>query len=77
MLAGSEWLSQLSIRRNEMPNSAMDNLTSASTDQQVQEAISAEIELCMKEPGAEQKACAGRAYGMARDKTGKELNYGK
>ena len=60
-----------------MPNPAMEALTSDSTDAQVQDAISAEIELCMKEPGADQKACAGRAYGMARDKTGKELNYGK
>ncbi len=65
-----------------MPNPTMDNLTSESTDQQVQEAISAEIELCMNQPapaGAEdqQKYCAGKAYGMAREKTGKELNYGK
>ena len=60
-----------------MPNSAMENLTSDSTDQQIQEAISREIEICMGEPGADQKACAGKAYGMARDKTGKELNYGK
>jgi len=60
-----------------MPNSAMENLTSESTDQQIQEAISREIELCMKEEGADQKACAGKAYGMARDKTGKALNYGK
>lgn len=60
-----------------MPNSAMDNLTSSSTEQQVQEAISAEIELCMKKEGADQKACAGKAYGMARDKTGKSLDYGK
>jgi len=65
-----------------MPNSAMDNLTSESTDQQVQAAVSAEIELCMNQPappGAEdqQKYCAGKAYGMAREKTGKELNYGK
>jgi len=55
----------------------MEALTADSTDAQVQGAISAEIEICMKEPGADQKACAGRAYGMARDKTGKELNYGK
>jgi len=62
-----------------MPNAAMDNLTSNSTDQQVQDAISAEIELCMNQPappGAEdqQKYCAGKAFGMAREKTGKELN---
>ena len=65
-----------------MPNSMMDNLGKDSTDQHIHEAISAEIEMCMKEPppeGAEnhQKYCAGKAYGMARGKTGKELNYGK
>ncbi len=65
-----------------MPNPAMDKLTKDSNDQQVQDAISAEIEMCMKEPppeGAEnhQKYCAGKAYGMAREKTGKELNYGR
>ena len=64
-----------------MPNPTMDNLTAESTDQQVQDAISAEIELCMGQPappGAEdqQKYCAGKAYGMAREKTGKELAYG-
>lgn len=65
-----------------MPNSAMDNLTSESTEQQIQEAISREIEICMGQPapeGAEdkQKYCAGKAYGMAREKTGKSLNYGR
>ena len=65
-----------------MPNPSMDNLTSESTEQQVQEAISKEIEICMGQPapaGAEdqQKYCAGKAYGMAREKTGRELNYGK
>jgi len=64
-----------------MPNPAMDSLTSESTDQQIQDAISKEIELCMSQPappGAEdqQKYCAGKAYGMAKSKTGKELNYG-
>ena len=60
-----------------MPNPKMAALTKDSTDPQVQEAISSEIEMCMKEPGAESKACAGKAYGIAREKTGKELNYGK
>ena len=60
-----------------MPNPKMEALSSSSTEAQVQDAISSEIEICMKEAGADQKACAGRAYGMARDKTGKELNYGK
>ena len=61
-----------------MPNPKMDALNKNSTDPQIQEAISAEIEHCMsKEPGAESKTCAGRAYGIARQKTGKELNYGR
>ena len=60
-----------------MPNPKMDALTKGSSDQQVQEAISAEIETCMSQPGADQKACAGRAYGMAREATGKELNLGQ
>lgn len=60
-----------------MPNPAMEKLTKDSSDKQIQDAISAEIETCMGEPGADQKACAGRAYGMARQATGKELNYGQ
>jgi hypothetical protein len=65
-----------------MPNPAMDSLTKESNHQQIQEAVSSEIEMCMKEPappGAEdkQKYCAGKAYGMARSKTGQALNYGK
>ncbi len=65
-----------------MPNAAMDALSPDSNDQQVQDAISSEIEMCMKEPpppGADnqQKYCAGKAYGMARSATGKELNYGR
>ena len=60
-----------------MPNPKMAALTKDSSHQQIQEAISAEIEICMNEGGKDQKACAGRAYGMARDKTGKSLDYGK
>lgn len=60
-----------------MPNPKMEALNKDSTDAQIQEAISAEIETCMHEPGAEQKACAGRAYGMARSATGKALEYGR
>ena len=60
-----------------MPNSKMDMLTKDSSHNQVQEAISDEMEACMSKPGADQKACAGRAYGMAREKTGKPLDYGK
>lgn len=58
-----------------MPNPAMEKLSGSSSEAQIQDAISKEIEICMKQPGATQKACAGRAYGMAREKTGKELNY--
>jgi hypothetical protein len=57
-----------------MPNTAMDNLSPDSNDSQIQEAISAEMEICMQEPGADQKSCAGKAYGMAREKTGKPLD---
>lgn len=60
-----------------MPNPKMEALNENSTDAQIQEAINAEIELCTGEPGADQKACAGRAYGMARQKTGKALDYGR
>lgn len=60
-----------------MPNPKMDALNENSSDAQIQEAISAEIEVCMSQPGADQKACAGRAYGMARQATGKPLDYGK
>jgi len=60
-----------------MPNPKMDALTKDSSEDQIQDAISAEIELCMGQPGAEQKACADRAYGMAREATGKALDYGR
>lgn len=60
-----------------MPNPKMEALTKDSTDPQIQEAISEEIRICMGEPGADQKACAGRAYGMARSATGKALEYGR
>jgi len=55
----------------------MSALTKDSSPEQIREAISAEIEICMGEPGAEQRACAGKAYGMAREKTGKALDYGR
>ena len=60
-----------------MPNPKMAALTKDSSHQQIQEAISAEIEICMKEGDRDQKACAGKAYGMARQATGKSLDYGK
>ena len=60
-----------------MPNPKMEALTKDSSEGQIQEAINAEIETCMGEPGADQKACAGRAYGMAREATGKALDYGR
>jgi len=60
-----------------MPNPKMAALTKDSSEGQIREAITAEIETCMGEPGAERKACAGKAYGIAREKTGKALDYGK
>lgn len=53
---------------------AVDNLNKNSTEDQIREAISATIEQLIKE-GKTQKEAAGQAYNMARDKTGKELNY--
>ena len=60
-----------------MPNPKMDALTKDSSTDQINEAISSEIEQCMREPGAEQKACAGKAFGMAREATGKALDIGR
>ena len=60
-----------------MPNPAMEKLTKDSSPEQIRDAISSEIQTCMREPGADQKAYAGRAYGMAREKTGKALDYGR
>ena len=55
----------------------VERLTAESHDPAVQEAISLSIEQCMKEGGKSQEECAAMAYEMARDKTGKELGYGK
>ncbi|KKL78087.1 hypothetical protein LCGC14_2028370 [marine sediment metagenome] len=60
-----------------MPNPKMEALNKTSSDKQIQEAISAEVQTCMGEPGAEQKACAGKAFGIARQKTGKALDLGR
>lgn len=56
----------------------VESLTKDSGDEQIQEAISASIEACMKEKefnGAPPttKRCAAAAYNIAREKTGKEL----
>jgi hypothetical protein len=62
-----------------MPNKPMDSLNDKSTDPQTQEAISSEIEACMSvptEPGIsdidKRKMCAGKAYGMMRERTGRK-----
>jgi len=63
----------------------VENLTPDSPLTSIREAISASIEQCMREPIPEgydvqeankQKWCAGKAYGIARDKTGQELAEG-
>ena len=56
---------------------AVDSLTAKSSPQAIQNAISQSIEQCMKEGTRSQKECAGMAYGIAREKTGKELSHGK
>ena len=55
---------------------AVDDLNEKSTMEQIREAISDTIHKLIKE-GKSQKDAAGQAYGMARSKTGKELNFGK
>lgn len=55
---------------------AVDALNENSTTEQIREAISKTIQELMHE-GKEQKTAAGQAYGMAREKTGKSLDYGK
>jgi len=54
----------------------VESLTPESPLNSVREAISASIEQCVKE-GKDQKECAGMSYGIARDKTGKELGEGR
>ena len=60
-----------------MPLSMIEGLTENSTTEQIREAISKGMEQCMTEGGKDQKECAGMIYSMARERTGKELNYGK
>lgn len=56
---------------------AVNSLTPDSNDRDIQEAISQSIETCMREGGKTQEQCAGMAYGIARQQTGKELGFGK
>jgi len=56
---------------------AVENLNENSTMEQIREAISETIRYLMKNEGKTQREAAGQAYSMARDKTGKELNYGR
>ena len=64
---------------------AVDNLTADSDIPSIRQAISASIGQCMREAIPEgydvteankQRWCAGKAYGIAREKTGKELREG-
>jgi len=63
----------------------VDDLSPESPINNVRDAISASIEACMTEPipegtdvtvSGKNKWCAGKAYGIARQKTGKELKNG-
>ena len=56
----------------------VENLTNDSSDKEIQDQISASIEMCMSEKefaGAppSPKRCAAAAYSIAREKTGKGL----
>lgn len=55
----------------------VDNLTDQSNPEQIRDAISKSIEQCMQEGGRTQKECGGMVHGIARDKTGKPLDYGR
>ena len=54
---------------------AVESLTPESGMDAVRDAISKSVEKCIAE-GKDQKECAGMAYGIARDKTGKPLGEG-
>jgi len=56
---------------------AVEALTKDSSIEQVREAISQTISYLIKNEGKTQKEAAGQAYGMARDKTGKALDFGR
>lgn len=55
---------------------AVESLTENSNIEEIREAISQSIEKCVNE-GTDQKQCAAMSYDIAREKTGKELNFGK
>lgn len=55
----------------------VESLNPDSNTEQIREQISQSMEQCMKEGGKDQKECAGMIYSMAREKTGKELNFGR
>ena len=55
---------------------AVEALSNNSTTEQIRDAISKTIEKLMNE-GKTQEEAAGQAFGMARDKTGKDLNLGR
>ena len=56
---------------------SVQSLSPDSNDRDIQEAISQSIEQCMREGGKTQEQCAGQAYGIAREQTGKELGVGR
>lgn len=65
---------------------AVDNLSPDSPEPSIRDAISKSIEACMSEPipagtdvdaAGKNKWCAAKAYSIARQKTGKGLDYGK
>lgn len=56
---------------------SVERLSPETSTERIQEAISESMSQCMKEGGRTQKECAGMIYSMAREATGKSLNYGK
>jgi len=56
---------------------AVEALTEDSKMEQIRQAISQTIKQLMEKEGKTQKEAAGQAYGMARESTGKSLDYGR
>ncbi len=54
----------------------VESLNENSQTAQINEAISQSISQCVNE-GQEQKECVGKVFGIAKERTGKQLDFGK
>lgn len=56
---------------------AVDNLTKGSTMERIREAIAEDMRYLTEKEGKSQKDAAGQLYSMAREKTGRSLDFGR